>query len=132
MAESEKKMQIVQEENDKMKFNYDILKEHEMNMIKDVEGKKSKEIQFFEKTLADQQNLVKEAFGKEKEYEGQIFQFKEEIRKLMFEHEKSTEDRKLMAQQIEKLGNRLEKEEDDRNNALKQLEIQENTAMELK
>ena len=33
-----------EEEVKKLKANYDVLKEHEFNIIKDCEGKKSKEI----------------------------------------------------------------------------------------
>lgn len=38
----------VKEENDKLRGNYDILKEHELNIIKDYEAKKHREIQFYE------------------------------------------------------------------------------------
>jgi len=38
----------VKNENDRLKSTYDILKEHEMNIIKDTEDKKQKEIAFYE------------------------------------------------------------------------------------
>jgi hypothetical protein len=37
-----------------------MLKEHEMNIIKDYEGKKSREIEFYETKLHDMHNMVKE------------------------------------------------------------------------
>lgn len=37
-----------QEENQKLKSNYEILKEHEMSIIKDYEGKKAREVTFYE------------------------------------------------------------------------------------
>jgi hypothetical protein len=42
------KFHIVRDENEKLKHTYEILKEHEMNLIKDLEDKKGKEISFFE------------------------------------------------------------------------------------
>jgi hypothetical protein len=33
---------------DKLRGNYEILKEHELNIIKDYEGKKTREITFYE------------------------------------------------------------------------------------
>lgn len=36
-----------------MRSNYEILKEHELSIIKDYEGKKNKEISFYEQTVQD-------------------------------------------------------------------------------
>lgn len=41
-------MNKYKEENEKLKSNYDILKEHKMNIIKDYEGKKAREVTFYE------------------------------------------------------------------------------------
>ena len=46
--EAEEKLKKVIEENDKLKQNYEILKEHEISLIRDFEGKKSKEIGFYD------------------------------------------------------------------------------------
>ena len=46
--ETEWKYQQVKNENDRLKSTYDILKEHEMNINKDTEDKKQKEIAFYE------------------------------------------------------------------------------------
>ena len=46
--ETEGKYKQVKNENDRLKSTYDILKEHEMNIIKDTEDKKQKEIAFYE------------------------------------------------------------------------------------
>lgn len=48
--EAEKQAREVQAENDKLKKNYEILKEHEMNVIRDCEVKKTTELK--EKTDA--------------------------------------------------------------------------------
>lgn len=42
------KFNTVKEENDKLKHTYEILKEHEMNLIRDLEDKKKREIGLFE------------------------------------------------------------------------------------
>lgn len=39
---------------------------------------------------------------------------KEDFRRVEFEYEKAKEDRKHMIEQIEKLGSKLEKEEEDK------------------
>ena len=46
--EAEAKMRKVVEENEKLKQNYEILKEHEISLIRDFEGKKGKEIGFYD------------------------------------------------------------------------------------
>ena len=41
-----------------MKSNYDILKEHEMNIIKDYEGRKTREITFYETKLLETNKIL--------------------------------------------------------------------------
>lgn len=48
------------ETNEKLRSNYEILKEHELSIIKDYEGKKSKEIAFYELTQTELHNQLKE------------------------------------------------------------------------
>jgi hypothetical protein len=43
-----------------MRSNYDILKEHEMNIIKDFEGKKTREIAFYESQMSEYHERSKE------------------------------------------------------------------------
>ena len=45
---------------DKLRANYEILKEHELSIIKDYEHKKSKEIAFYELTQTELHNQLKE------------------------------------------------------------------------
>lgn len=40
-------------ENEKLKSHYEILKDHELNIIRDYEGKKVKEISFYEQKVTD-------------------------------------------------------------------------------
>jgi len=51
--ELEEKYNKEKEFADKMRSNYEILKEHEMNIIKDYEGKKTKEFAFYDQTISD-------------------------------------------------------------------------------
>ena len=74
------------EENDKLKSHYDILKEHELNIILDCEGKKSKEISFYEQKMADLHKQAKDEIIRAKELEELVFKLKEEVRKLDFEN----------------------------------------------
>ena len=53
MEETDANARKVNEENNRLKGNYDILKEHEMNIIKDYEGKKTRELNFYEQKLVD-------------------------------------------------------------------------------
>jgi hypothetical protein len=39
---------IINDENEKLKSHYEILKDHELNIIRDYEGKKVKEISYYE------------------------------------------------------------------------------------
>lgn len=43
----------IDEENQRLKQNYDILKEHEISIIRDFENKKSKESNFYETSMLD-------------------------------------------------------------------------------
>jgi len=76
-------------ECDKFRANYEVLKEHELNIIKDYEGRKAKEVSFYEKALNDQTIQMKELSSKDRNLEEQILQLREEIRKLEFEEGKS-------------------------------------------
>mmetsp|Transcript_9332 Transcript_9332/g.7103 ORF Transcript_9332/g.7103 Transcript_9332/m.7103 type:complete len:119 (+) Transcript_9332:2192-2548(+) len=77
-------------ECDKFRANYEVLKEHELNIIKDFEGKKAREVEFYEKALAEQTKQMKELQEKDKGLEEQVLNFREEIRKLQFDNDKST------------------------------------------
>jgi hypothetical protein len=48
MGEAEVASKKVSDENEKLKSHYEILKDHELNIIRDYEGKKVKEISFYE------------------------------------------------------------------------------------
>lgn len=59
--EAESKYLKEKEVADKLRSNYDVLKEHEMNIIKDFDNKKTREITFYEQTLSDLHKQAKEA-----------------------------------------------------------------------
>lgn len=86
--ESEQKMMKYQQENEKLKAHYEILKDHELNIIKDYESKKTKEISFFEQKVQDLHSQYKDESARCKDLEEQMFRMREEYRKLEFENEK--------------------------------------------
>ncbi|CDW75105.1 low quality protein: centromere-associated protein e [Stylonychia lemnae] len=110
--ESDQKYQSVKEENDKLRSNYDILKEHEVNIIRDYEGKKTKEINFFEQRLQDAVKSSQDDRQKVIELEEKIFQLKEEYQRMEFELQKSNEDRAHLIQQVEELNHKIEKDQE--------------------
>lgn len=101
--EMESKMNKEQSEADKLRHNYEILKEHEFNIIKDFESKKTREVSFYESTLSEVSKQLKEEQQRQRDLEESLFILKEEARRKEFELDKANEYIKNLSEQIEKL-----------------------------
>ena len=63
-----------------------------MNIIKDYEAKKAKEIEFYEGKIIEMHKLIQEEAARKREVEEQLFTMREEMRRLELENSKAKED----------------------------------------
>ncbi|CDW80672.1 kinesin motor domain containing protein [Stylonychia lemnae] len=130
--EAESKYQQVYSENERLRSNYDILKEHEMNIIRDTEDKKQKEIAFYEVKYTEistdnkcllkdnkylTESLQKYSYRIEQEEETKILlqkqndQFEREYQKLSQTNDQLQNSKDKQAQEIQRLHQLIEKME---------------------
>ncbi len=102
-SEAEAKFLVVKEENDKLKQTYEILKEHEMNLIRDLEEKKNKEIVFYEGKIQGVNSEMKDVQYKLMEKDQASFQQREEIKKLEYQITKLKDDCEYHSQLVNRL-----------------------------
>ena len=121
-----------EEEVKKLKANYDVLKEHEFNIIKDCEGKKSKEIQFYEQALQDSNKEAKALQEKNRDLEESIFRLKEEVQRGLFEVERSNAEKQDLFEQNQQLNEKMVKEMNEKDFLIQNLEQQKHTNKQLK
>ena len=63
-VETDSKMKEVADENAKLRQNYDVLKEHEMSIIRDCENRKQSEIKAQQEILVKEREVNAEQFQK--------------------------------------------------------------------
>ena len=75
-----------------MKQNYEILKDHEVALVKDFEGKKTREVSFYEQRIQEMHGFLNDERNKCKSLEEQHFLLKEQLTKLQLIIEKKEND----------------------------------------
>ena len=94
--EAEAKTERLTEENQKLYTNYDVLKEHELNIIKDFQDRKMTDQKHVDEQVAELRRRLEEKSEQLADSRRQVADLENDVRKAEFETNK-VQDQKSMA-----------------------------------
>ena len=97
--EAEAKQSTLAEENKKLYTNYDVLKEHELNIIKDFQDRKIHEQGTLDKQISELKRQIDEKNEKLNDTRRQISDLEGEVRKAEFETKKVLDQKSMIGEQ---------------------------------
>ena len=95
--EAEAKAVRLQEENEKMYTNYDVLKEHELNIIKDFQDRKKADQKHLDDQIAELKRQISEKDFQLNISRQQVNDLEGQLRKQQFETERVHEQKTLQS-----------------------------------
>ena len=94
--EAETKMQRLTEENQKLYTNYDVLKEHELNIIKDFQDRKLHDQKNVDEQIAELRRQIEEKSEHLNNSRRQITDLENDVRKAEFETKKVLDQKAMV------------------------------------
>ena len=97
--EAEAMTQRLTEENKKLYTNYDVLKEHELNIIKDFQDRKLQDQKTLDEQIAELRRQIEEKSEHLNNSRRQIAELEGEVRKAEFETKKVLDQKEMVGEQ---------------------------------
>ena len=91
--------QRLTEENKKLYTNYDVLKEHELNIIKDFQDRKLQDQKTLDEQIAELRRQIEEKSEHLNNSRRQIAELEGEVRKAEFETKKVLDQKEMVGEQ---------------------------------